>query len=168
MTTKTAADIISETGLALAFRHVPTHYDPKAKGDEWNHVEWQCTLTTPRGSFETTYSQGIDHLPKSINTRNPTLHDAEQIAAALNTGCHPRFKRLPTPDPLDVLAALCGNSTAADETFENWAESAGYDTDSRKAEATYNACRQIALDLLRILGAAAFVELRECEDIANR
>lgn len=64
----------------------------------------------------------------------------------------------PTVD--DVLASLISDASAADETFEDWCESYGYDTDSRKAEATYRDCAAARPQLLRLLGDdyAAFVE----------
>jgi hypothetical protein len=45
------------------------------------------------------------------------------------------------PRPADVLSSLLLDVTSADQSFEDWASDFGYDDDSRKAEATYNACR---------------------------
>lgn len=45
------------------------------------------------------------------------------------------------PKLADVLHSLHSDAIGADcETFESWAGSYGYDTDSRKAESIYRAC----------------------------
>lgn len=66
----------------------------------------------------------------------------------------------------DVLSSLILNSTVLDfSSFEEWASEFGYDKDSRKAEAIYNACLVIALKLRNGLGEQALAELREaCQD----
>ena len=51
-----------------------------------------------------------------------------------------------------VLSSLLLDSSAVDQSFEDWCGEFGYDTDSRKAEATYNACRKSGEKLQRLLG----------------
>lgn len=43
---------------------------------------------------------------------------------------------------------------------EDWAENFGYDSDSRKAEKMFNECRETGFNLLRVIGADRFDELR--------
>lgn len=69
---------------------------------------------------------------------------------------------LPLPDFADVLYGLLRDSDAYDsDAFEEWADNYGYDTDSRKAEKIYEACRETARDLRRVLGQKLIDEARE-------
>lgn len=59
------------------------------------------------------------------------------------------------PDPAEVLASAARNyADARGLTFEDWAASLGYDTDSRKAEKIYDACMATGdkLTTLRLTG----------------
>ncbi len=70
------------------------------------------------------------------------------------------------PDACDVIASLVMDSDVLDAgTFEEWAGDLGYDADSRKAEATYRACLEIALKLRNGIGEAGLQRLRDaCQD----
>jgi hypothetical protein len=62
----------------------------------------------------------------------------------------------------DVLASLVMDSSAIDySTYEEWAGDCGHDPDSRKGEAIYRACLEIALKLRNGLGEAGLAALRE-------
>jgi hypothetical protein len=56
------------------------------------------------------------------------------------------------PDALTVLSALIMDGYAEDSSFEDWCAEFGYDIDSRKAHATYEACRENAGKLRKFLG----------------
>lgn len=45
--------------------------------------------------------------------------------------------------------------------FEDWADCLGYDKDSRKAEATYNACREEARKLENVFGTDTLIWMNE-------
>jgi hypothetical protein len=66
--------------------------------------------------------------------------------------------RAVAPQAADVLYSLLLDSSAASQSFESWASEFGYDTDSRKAEATYRACQQNADKLARVLDATTRAE----------
>ena len=69
------------------------------------------------------------------------------------------------PKLADLLYCLAMDASAKEEEcFEDWAENLGYDTDSRKAEKTYQACLKNADDLCYLLGNDAFNTLLECEE----
>jgi hypothetical protein len=55
------------------------------------------------------------------------------------------------PTAADVLACLTSDARVAEQTFEEFCGDFGYDTDSRKAEATYKACCRIAPRVRRFL-----------------
>lgn len=48
------------------------------------------------------------------------------------------------PHAADVLQSLLMDSSAVGQSFESWCDELGYDTDSRKKLATYEACQQKA------------------------
>jgi hypothetical protein len=57
-----------------------------------------------------------------------------------------------TDRPETVLDCLISDISSADQDFEDWAADYGYDTDSRKAFATYGECRRLRDRLAEILG----------------
>jgi hypothetical protein len=64
------------------------------------------------------------------------------------------------PNAVDVIYSLNLDADALNyATFADWAETFGYDTDSRIAEATYRACLAIGLKLRAALGDAGLLEL---------
>lgn len=65
------------------------------------------------------------------------------------------------PEAADVLNCLADDSAGVSNarSFEEWADEYGYDTDSRKAEKTYNVCVKQAARLLSFLGEDLYDEL---------
>jgi hypothetical protein len=66
------------------------------------------------------------------------------------------------PKLLDVLASLLLDARCADEPFESWCADMGYDTDSRRALATYEACAVIGKEMRQLFTRD---ELRELDEI---
>lgn len=62
------------------------------------------------------------------------------------------------PDLASVLDCLASDSVSVENSpvFEDWADEFGYDTDSRKAEKTFQACCEQARTLRALLGPATF------------
>lgn len=58
----------------------------------------------------------------------------------------------------DVLESLALDINSAAETFEDWAAECGYDEDSRRAERTYNACRDARRGIYDWCESAAMFE----------
>lgn len=54
-----------------------------------------------------------------------------------------------SPELADIMYSLLNDASGIsyNDTFEEWADEIGYDTDSRKAEKIYNACKEIAKQL---------------------
>ena len=65
------------------------------------------------------------------------------------------------PTLAEVLDCLASDASGVDnaQSFEAWASEYGYDTDSRKAEKTYNICVQQAQELKALLGQDAYNQL---------
>lgn len=66
------------------------------------------------------------------------------------------------PKLADVMYSLTMDSDVLRyANFDEWADECGYDTDSRKAEATYQDCLKVALSLNRALGAQGLAYLEQ-------
>jgi len=134
-----------------------------------------------RPIFTTDYGAGIAHCPaysaslKELGARDSITRMAtirwecehgKQGWSADGVGVIMARHGAKTPDImpniLDVVASLLMDGDAIEYgTFEEWAPNLGYDTDSRKAEATYRACLGIGLKLRAALGDQVLAELRE-------
>ena len=77
------------------------------------------------------------------------LQDFERVSA---------IKDKPTLD--DILHSLVSDASSAIDTFEDWCGNFGYDTDSRKALAVYEAC-QNTIKRLRKIGVQDLDEANE-------
>jgi len=129
-------------------------------------LNWRVTLKRGSTSLTTDYMQGSGHIPKTFlataGYSPSTIAGAERIRFICETGRTPYGPRLAPPLLRDVLHALLMDLSALDSpTFEEWAADAGYDTDSRKAEAIYRECVALALKLRAMLGDVALAQLRE-------
>lgn len=56
------------------------------------------------------------------------------------------------PTAADVLACLVSDTSAGDQSFEDFCSDLGYNVDSRKAERVYKACAKMAPRVRRFLG----------------
>lgn len=56
------------------------------------------------------------------------------------------------PTAANVLGCLLSDAISADESFEEWCDNLGFDTDSRKAERTYKVVQAQSEKLKRLLG----------------
>lgn len=57
------------------------------------------------------------------------------------------------PDAVGVLECLLSDAQGGDQTFGDFCNEYGYDTNSRKAEATWRACQKAMVSMKRLLGA---------------
>jgi hypothetical protein len=163
MTTKPdLAAIVPELRYEADF--VPQRKSRNA-GEKERSLNWKVTLSTPGGSLTTDYMQGIGHMPgyQQSNTveQNKKREEAAEFGTTKEPGQTIRGK-INGPDLCDVMHSLLTDLDVLDHpAFESWAADLGYDTDSRKAEATYRACLEIALKLRAMLGDSKISELRE-------
>jgi len=65
----------------------------------------------------------------------------------------------------DVLLSLQMDCSGWFETFEDWAEGLGYDSDSIKAKGIFDACQDIARTMRRGLGADVFEKFQDLEEV---
>ncbi len=133
-------------------------------------LNWRVTLCKgDREILTTDYMAGCAHCPsyEQFSTNAPR---AKAVDAECETGrahrinaMHPILMAIPIlPDTCDVIHSLVMDADCLNaSTFEEWANDFGYDTDSRKAEAMYRACLEIALKLRNGLGETVLSELRD-------
>lgn len=113
---------MSERTLSMAVKSIPT--EPFAAGDDerWDHNSWEITLTFQGRTMTLKFHTGLGIVGE------PTIGD---VLSSLS---------------LDSSSVIDGQS------FEDWCGDFGYDTDSRKAERTFNACKAQAEELEELLG----------------
>jgi hypothetical protein len=176
--------IAARLGVTMRAQFVPFSQsrnasDKLADGKPWPSLNWRVTLARyGRDFLITDYGQGIAYAPASkLRTHERdarrqaaiaheiergtihTVHDFGVLCAA--DGTRDTRKPIPAPALGDVLQSLASDASALDEPgFEAWADSLGYDRDSRKAEEIYRACLDIALKLQATLGGRALAEIR--------
>ena len=156
------------------------------RGNPRYSLNWKVTLVrvhsadneAGRDVLTTDYSAGIAHCP-SYGKKPPMgwpNHASRWQAEATAWECENGRKaayfshsggftpaRGPAvePDPLDVLYSLAMDASVLDyASFEQWAPDLGFDPDSRKGEAIYRACLEIALTLRNAIGEAGIEALR--------
>lgn len=168
--------VAAELGLTLRSEFVPWSKSRNA-GEKSPSLNWKITLRKDgRDILTTDYMAGVGHCPsyqasvKDLGNKDSVMRDG-YIRRECETGHRAmpivgsasRSMGMPiNPNFADVLHSLASDADAIDAGgFEEWAENLGYDTDSRKAEATYRACLDIALKLRNALGEQGLATLRE-------
>lgn len=68
-----------------------------------------------------------------------------------------------TPSAADILYSMLMSMDSIDESFEAWCSNFGYDTDSRRAENMYHACKGEAEKVIKLLGRELADILRSVE-----
>lgn len=166
--TQTLAETIAAHGLTINAEFVPFSQSRNV-GESHRSLNWRVTLQqNGRDILTTDYGAGIAYCPAynmlKMNTWNnrETIEQREAIEFETEKGRAWRRSYLGIggahimPDPIDVIYSLAMDSDVLSYcTFEQWAESFGYDSDSRKAESTYRACLEIALKLRNGIGENA-------------
>ena len=130
---KEAAQILADEYAALGWHATTVTGGHFVKYDEWPHYAWQVNFCPPCKT------------PVSMSYKCGTGHVFPKTASFAIRG-----KPKP-PAAAEVLACYCRDWQDSDCAFDEWAETFGYDTDSRKAFATYEACRAVG-PKLRALG----------------
>jgi hypothetical protein len=162
--------IVAELGLSVSAVFVPWSQS-RNKNEKYPSLNWRVTLK--RGDREiltTDYAAGFVHCPayknpeysqgRTIHGRRAIERECENGRAYLGEWSKGGTRIL--PDTLDVLCSLTLDASVLDSSgFEEWASEIGYDVDSRKAEAAYRACLEIALKLRAGIGDDGLAKLRD-------
>lgn len=125
---------------ALKFQAV--YIGKRRTSDEWAHFLWRCTFSVGDKHYDFDYRCGMAHESKRGDG-----------------------KMIPTPPKAhETLQSLTMDAVGSEESFESWAESYGYELDSRRARSTYRACRRVRSALVRLLGSDGYNRLAECTE----
>ena len=168
-------EMIKESGLELTATRVPENPTMVSQNDKWyeDATHFHCVITCKdTGRTLTTYfSVGIgivehwardkapSHIRMVMRRKGPhrfgngyTLDVWEALQKARDV-----FK----PALRDVLECLASDASSVEceSRFEDWADSLGYDTDSRRAEKIYNLCQNVGNDLRYLLGNGQYQKL---------
>ena len=162
-TAESIEDFARSIGLTMQFTFVPWLHSRNG-GEKQPSLNWKITLLHKGQTILVTdYSAGMANCPsykphKGAASR-PVAVDLECKYGTV--GGRSDGKAI-VPQFADVLHSLVLDADVADYgTFEEWADSLGYDTDSRKAEAIYRACLDTYLALKNGIGMENFLKLRE-------
>lgn len=116
--------------------------------DDWKRDAnlWNVTLKFEGRAYRLDYWMGVglvDHFdPGGRKLKNPHTYSGR-------TTTKPR-----PPGRDEVLGSLASDSMAGDGTFDDFCGEFGYDPDSRKAYATYEACREGMLAMRTLFGTS--------------
>lgn len=165
----TPTEALAHLGLSISATFVPLSQSRHATS--WESLNWKVTTSRNGKPFITTdYAQGSAHCQAHkgvfiFNSGKPDAHAKRKaIAAECETGReHRQFfagatmlktgAPLPPPKAEDVLYSLMMDAGVLDcSDFADWCGVYGYNADSIKARATYDACLADALKLRAAVG----------------
>ncbi|MFY0633667.1 MAG: hypothetical protein JXQ91_07640 [Vannielia sp.] len=143
----------------LQYHHCPAYDDPMPD-DEDEEREYLLDQMGVRMSYETAalregWQEGAKHYRCTLTrgTNGATFSTPYSMGPALSGG--------PTrEDVLNCLLSDAGSIWDGAETFEEWADEMGEDSDSRKAEASYNACKTVAEELAHMFSDVSTDDMR--------
>jgi hypothetical protein len=173
MNTKQAEiqNVLNKHGLTIEAVFVPFSQSRNA-GEKSPSLNWKVTLKhNGRKVLTTDYMAGCAHAPSYKQSFRHDVVNEKVVAMECEKGRECRWsdmrgayivgKETINPDSVSVIYSLLMDAEVLDYGgFEDWADSFGYDADSRQAERTYNDCMKIALQL-RTTGESVVAELRE-------
>jgi hypothetical protein len=187
-------DFMETNKIKIAAKFVPWSQS-RSKGDVFENdyivkskrrprysLNWQVSLLVgadERHALTTDYTAGGGHCPanksKPKSVEPSSLSFVEAIKHECETGRAVQWRSDCTfyasstaieCDLVSVFASMIMDTDVLEAgSFEEWAADFGYDTDSRKAETTYNDCLKSALKIRAALGADKLRAAREvCAD----
>ena len=124
---KTYKELIEEHEITMECTH---HYENPNMPDSNNMDHWLCEISKGDEVMETYFSMGMGH-----NGNEP---DLETVLDCLSSD-----------------SSMVENAEN-DDGFEGWANELGFDTDSRKAEKTYNVSVKQAEEFCLLLGVKLY------------
>ena len=162
------SDYLSEnlSGLTIKSTHIALRLGKKK--EDWDHDEWEITVSYNGGEYTTQYKTGLGHRKCIKNTKQDYIRGVAYYSTPkgnmpLKEACKGNYLQPMLPSIADVISSLLLDSSSADETFEDWCGNFGYDTDSRKALATYMKCQETRSAMLKFFGCELFNTLSQLE-----
>jgi len=128
--------ILSGTGVVFNVVYKGERTD--ALGGKHLMDAWVCTFTRDKRSITFDYFTGL-------GCRKAPAWNGPGPAPRIGTLLHAQWvaqAKPQAPSPADVLYCVLSDAEACGQSFESWCGNFGYDTDSRKGFATYEACQR--------------------------
>lgn len=171
------AFILEQMGVTMSAEFVPFHAS-RNKDEKQQSLNWRVTLKKgDREILTADYMQGCGHCPaeQRNNFNTPTINPTTEKRAAIAQECATGFEakggmmggqfkrgRKLEPDLVDVFYSLLSDSRVLDfRDFADWASDYGFDSDSIKHRAIYDACMADALKMRAAFGDKTMGELHE-------
>lgn len=135
-----------------------TQYHGLIADGNWEGDSFAVTLGTQ--SF--TYKTGVGHRyytqlaigakpPRLTKKADKSVRDMQAILGRVGFPIKDLYATFtPVPASAGVIWSLLLDSSASNESFDDWCADFGYDTDSRKALETYLACQQNGTKLRKV------------------
>jgi hypothetical protein len=121
-------------------------------------LHWTVTLHYCGRKMSLDYHAGIGHAKDPPNgykgmQKSQWRNDRSAWGVRLRKEWLANPKCAVTPSPADVLSCVCSDARAGEMSFEDFASEFGYDSDSRKAYAVWESCRDMCIKARVLLGA---------------
>lgn len=161
---------VSRIAEAAGVTYTATYLGQR-KREEWDCDAWVCSLTKGKNKEEFEFFTGLG-LRAEPTTSAKTQAQLEfpglqPTDVSRRTQYGKRYlakveslRKPQTPHIADLLHSLILDSGASTQSFASWCDELGYDSDSRKALAIYEACQCNADNLRRIFGVTGIVALQ--------
>jgi hypothetical protein len=177
-TTATLNDAAVILGLSIESSAPRGEVEPAQSKESkpWPHIAYDVTLKrNGKPIWSGPYKLGVGHV-KGMPVKRVTLADQERLdpigyasrsaydeAAQARVAASLAQSQKVSPKLDDVLHSLLmdGSAYFDAQSFEDWCNDYGYDSDSRKAEATWKACDEIGRNLARAFTPSELSDLRE-------
>lgn len=163
---------LAETlGLTVTWEFVPWSKSRNSKEKDPSLNWLYVLLRNGREVIRGDYMRGMGHIPGYRSYAYKSMEGYQALLKTCETGrtyknLYSSGVPLPRPTASDLLSSLALDSNALDSpTYEDWAGEYGYEVDSRKGEAIYRQCLEIALKLRNAVGDDNMSKMR---DLANR
>jgi len=141
---KTEKNIIN--GFDFSALPIKVTYVGKVQDKEWPHFLWTVVLKGKDGLYWTApYKTGLGLVEKP-KTRPCGPPPSEQPKRPTNA---------------DIMYSLLLDADADDQSFNEWCDNYGYDTDSMKAFKMYQACCEEAISLKKTFTREQLENMRE-------
>lgn len=161
MATKTLSELelAVETFVAVvcAAPYTVTHTGAQ-KRDGWRCDGWKFTLKGE--SFEYFTGMGLRVDTTGSKLARIALKNANHNSIAWANEVENKMQAV-KPPIAGLLYSIILDSSAAEQSFSSWCAEFGYDSDSRKALATYEACQENADKLSRVFTHAQVAHIKE-------
>ena len=138
--------------MTKAIDYKAVHVSPptKAKSENWQDTadKWQVSINGQKFDYYTGIGhRTLDTMAKYRVKTGLGVNSFQQLLAKYNLKTTLEYSKPVPPKLDDVLHSLVMDSSACEESFDDWCSDYGYDTDPRKALDLYLQCQENATKL---------------------